>query len=157
MFVIFTASEYTIFFPHRTLGLTLMAWFQPSRPLRPLRKPRSHMALQGGATAAPSSLLVNVVSALQVPTRKDLEPPPASASFASSPASPAAFSSVAVRPFVEVTFKGATGRTRAAEGANPTWNCELQIPIQYVKLVCANIANLSLKTGYLLSSTEFLY
>jgi len=109
--------------------LTLMAWFQPSRPLRPLRKPRSHVAIQGAA-AHPCTLLVNVVSALQVPTRKDLEPAALAPSFASGPASPAAFSSVAVRPFVEVNFMGAAARTRAAEGANPTWNCELQLPIQ---------------------------
>ncbi|XP_059483780.1 coiled-coil and C2 domain-containing protein 2A [Neocloeon triangulifer] len=113
-----------------TLGLTLMAWFQPSRPLRPMRKPRPHVALPG-TTALSTTLIINVVSALQVPTRKDLdlEPSSAGAFFESSPTN-ATFNTVAVRPFVEVSFKGATARTRAAEGANPTWNSELQIPIQ---------------------------
>ncbi|XP_065346368.1 coiled-coil and C2 domain-containing protein 2A [Cloeon dipterum] len=114
-----------------TLGLTLMAWFQPSRPLRPMRKPRPQVAIQGSTTHS-STLIVNVVSALQVPTRKDLdlEPSNVNSFFEGSPTNAAAFNTVAVRPFVEVSFKGASARTRAAEGANPTWNCELQIPIQ---------------------------
>nr|CAD7446120.1 unnamed protein product [Timema bartmani] len=36
---------------------------------------------------------------------------------------------VPVHPFVEVSFQGMTVRTTAAEGSNPTWNQELQMPL----------------------------
>ena len=43
------------------------------------------------------------------------------------------FSLVNVRPFVEISFQGSVVRTTAAEGANPTWNQNLQILINNKK------------------------
>jgi len=37
---------------------------------------------------------------------------------------------VNVRPFVAVSFRGESARTIAAEGANPTWNQELILPVK---------------------------
>jgi coiled-coil and C2 domain-containing protein 2A len=66
---------------------------------------------------------VNVVRAFEVPVRKDTEPAPGDGANAPT--------FVPVRPFVEASFQGAVARTTAADGANPTWNQDLQLPLRY--------------------------
>lgn len=46
-----------------------------------------------------------------------------------------------VRPFVEVVYKNNRQRTFTADGANPTWNHQIQIPL---KLVFAILYKLNL-------------
>lgn len=67
-------------------------------------------------------VIVNVVHAFEVPMRKDMD------TIAGQQSLP--FLMVPVRPFVEVSFQGVTARTTAAEGANPTWNQNLQLPLK---------------------------
>lgn len=59
---------------------------------------------------------------LQVPVRKDMDSMSANGSIDG-------FSLVNVRPFVSATFRGQSARTTAAEGANPTWNQDLVLPV----------------------------
>uniref|UniRef100_A0A1B0DJC9 Uncharacterized protein n=1 Tax=Phlebotomus papatasi TaxID=29031 RepID=A0A1B0DJC9_PHLPP len=42
-----------------------------------------------------------------------------------------AFRTINVRPYVVILFKDKTARTSTAEGSNPTWNEQLQIPINF--------------------------
>ncbi|KAK3909758.1 Coiled-coil and C2 domain-containing protein 2A [Frankliniella fusca] len=110
-----------------TLGLTFMKWLQPKRPLRPLRKERKKVAVQSLA-GQEVKLMVNVIRAFEVPVRKTTDSLLGSMLVPSS--SNLGFATVAVRPFVEVSFQGSTLRTTTAEGANPTWNQDLQIPVR---------------------------
>ncbi|XP_026280089.1 coiled-coil and C2 domain-containing protein 2A [Frankliniella occidentalis] len=110
-----------------TLGLTFMKWLQPKRPLRPLRKERKKVAVQSLA-GQDVKLMVNVIRAFEVPVRKTTDSLLGSMSVPSS--SNLGFVTVAVRPFVEISFQGSTLRTTTAEGANPTWNQDLQVPVR---------------------------
>ncbi|XP_034250216.1 coiled-coil and C2 domain-containing protein 2A [Thrips palmi] len=110
-----------------TLGLTFMKWLQPKRPLRPLRKERKKVAVQSLA-GQEVRLMVNVIRAFEVPVRKMTDSLLGSVSVPSS--TNLGFATVAVRPFVEVSFQGLSFRTTTAEGANPTWNQDLQIPVR---------------------------
>lgn len=104
-----------------------MKWLQPKRPLRPLRKERKKVAVQSLA-GQDVRLMVNVIRAFEVPVRKTTDSLLGSASIPST--SNLGFATVAVRPFVEVSFQGSSFRTTTAEGANPTWNQDLQIPVR---------------------------
>lgn len=66
-------------------------------------------------------VIVNVVRAFEVPVRMDVDP-----------LLEDGISLVPVRPFVEVSFQGRKSRTTTAEGANPTWNQDLRIPVKSV-------------------------
>jgi coiled-coil and C2 domain-containing protein 2A len=96
-----------------------MKWLQPKRPLRPIRKERKKVTMQNLA-GQEVKVIVNVIHAFEVPVRKDVD------TIAGGQQSPP-FSMVPVRPFVEVSFQGVSARTMAAEGANPTWNQNLQL------------------------------
>lgn len=64
-------------------------------------------------------VIVNVVRAFQVPVRMDVDP-----------LLDNGLSLVPVRPFVEVSLQNRKSRTTTAEGANPTWNQDLRIPVK---------------------------
>lgn len=64
-------------------------------------------------------VIVNVVRAFQVPVRMDVDP-----------LLDNGLSLVPVRPFVEVSLQNCKSRTTTAEGANPTWNQDLRIPVK---------------------------
>ncbi|KAK6617101.1 hypothetical protein RUM43_014703 [Polyplax serrata] len=104
-----------------TLGLTFMKWLRPKRPLRPIRKERKKIIPQN-FSGQEIKIVVNVVRAFEVPVRKDIDSKSTNGSIDG-------FSLVNVRPFVEISFQGATARTTAAEGANPTWNQDLHISL----------------------------
>lgn len=108
-----------------------MKWLQPKRPLRPMRKERKKVAVQSLA-GQDVRLMVNVIRAFEVPVRKTTDSLLGSVSVPSP--TNLGFATVAVRPFVEVSFQGSAHRTTTAEGANPTWNQDLQIPVRYVPL-----------------------
>jgi coiled-coil and C2 domain-containing protein 2A len=110
------------FYSHRTLGLTFIKWLQPKRPLRPTRKERKKVTLQNLA-GQEVKIIVNVIHAFEVPVRKDVD-------TVGGGQQDLRFSIVPVRPFVEVSFQGVRVRTTTAEGANPTWNQDLQLPLK---------------------------
>lgn len=98
-----------------------MKWLRPKRPLRPIRKERKKIIPQN-FSGQEIKIVVNVVRAFEVPVRKDIDSKSTNGSIDG-------FSLVNVRPFVEISFQGATARTTAAEGANPTWNQDLHISL----------------------------
>ncbi|XP_033609176.1 coiled-coil and C2 domain-containing protein 2A isoform X2 [Cryptotermes secundus] len=105
-----------------TLGLTFMKWLQPKRPLRPTRRERKKVTMQNLA-GQEVKVIVNVIHAFEVPVRKDVD-------TVGGGQQGLRFSMVPVRPFVEVSFQGVSMRTTTAEGANPTWNQNLQLPLK---------------------------
>ncbi|XP_071412876.1 coiled-coil and C2 domain-containing protein 2A isoform X2 [Pithys albifrons albifrons] len=127
------------------LGLGLFKLAEPKRPLRPRRKERKKVTAQN-LSDGDIKLLVNVIRAYDIPVRKTVmsklqQPSKSSRSFnemfAASPSaqSPAnspdwAFNQVLVRPFVEVSFQRTVCRTTTAEGPNPNWNEELELPFR---------------------------
>ncbi|NXG17571.1 C2D2A protein, partial [Grallaria varia] len=127
------------------LGLSLFKLAEPKRPLRPRRKERKKVTAQN-LSDGDIKLLVNIIRAYDIPVRKTVmsklqQPSKSSRSFnemfAASPSaqSPAnspdwAFNQVLVRPFVEVSFQRTVCRTTTAEGPNPNWNEELELPFR---------------------------
>ncbi|XP_049861590.1 coiled-coil and C2 domain-containing protein 2A [Schistocerca gregaria] len=105
-----------------TLGLTIMKWLQPKRPLRPVRKERRKVTTQSISTTE-VKIIINIVRAFDVPVRKDVD----TLGITTVGPQGCKFTLVPVRPFVEVSFQDTVCRTTTAEGANPTWNQELQI------------------------------
>ncbi|XP_069488037.1 coiled-coil and C2 domain-containing protein 2A isoform X2 [Ambystoma mexicanum] len=125
------------------LGVGLFKLAEPKRPLKPRRKERKKVTAQN-LSDGNIKVLVNIVRAYDIPVRK----PTASKSQPSSRAarsfnetfavapSPQSLSSdpavnqVLVRPFVEVLFQRTICRTTTAEGPNPNWNEELELPFR---------------------------
>ncbi|XP_015268406.1 PREDICTED: coiled-coil and C2 domain-containing protein 2A [Gekko japonicus] len=127
------------------LGLSLFKLAAPKRPLKPRRKERKKITAQN-LSDGDISLLVNIIRAYDIPIRKPegskLQQPSRSSRtfnemFAAStnlqsPTHPAhwAFNQVLVRPFIEVSFQRMICRTTTAEGPNPNWNEELELPFR---------------------------
>ncbi|KAI1888734.1 hypothetical protein AGOR_G00171780 [Albula goreensis] len=125
------------------LGLNLFKLAEPKRPLKPRRKERKKVTAQN-LSDGDIRLLVNIIRAYDIPIRK---PHPSKASVVSRSARsfPESFAAgqasqttaqgsdwplnqVLVRPFVEVTFQRSVQQTTAADGPNPCWNEELDLP-----------------------------
>ncbi|XP_074848612.1 coiled-coil and C2 domain-containing protein 2A isoform X2 [Carettochelys insculpta] len=127
------------------LGLSLFKLAEPKRPLKPRRKERKKVTAQN-LSDGDINLLVNIIRAYDIPVRKPVlsklqQPSRSSRSFnemfAASPSlqSPIhsvdwAFNQVLVCPFVEVSFQRSVCRTTTAEGPNPNWNEELELPFR---------------------------
>ncbi|XP_053921752.1 coiled-coil and C2 domain-containing protein 2A isoform X3 [Cuculus canorus] len=127
------------------LGLSLFKLAEPKRPLKPRRKERKKVTAQN-LSDGDIKLLVNIIRAYDIPVRKPVISKPQQPSkpsrsfsemFAASPSaqSPAgspdwAFKQDLVRPFVEVSFQRTVCRTTTAEGPNPNWNEELELPFR---------------------------
>uniref|UniRef100_A0A3Q3W2A0 C2 domain-containing protein n=1 Tax=Mola mola TaxID=94237 RepID=A0A3Q3W2A0_MOLML len=93
--------------PSIILGINLFKLAEPKRPLKPQRKERKKVTAQNLADGD-IKLLINILRAYDVPVRRP--------------------QSVQVRPFVEVSFQNNVLQTTTAEGPNPCWNEELQLP-----------------------------
>ncbi|XP_035759352.1 coiled-coil and C2 domain-containing protein 2A [Egretta garzetta] len=127
------------------LGVSLFKLTEPKRPLKPRRKERKKVTAQN-LSDGDIKLLVNIIRAYDIPVRKPVmsklqQPSKSSRSFnemfAASPSAQSptdspdwAFNQVLVRPFVEVSFQRTVCRTTTAEGPNPNWNEELQLPFR---------------------------
>lgn len=95
-----------------------MNWFQPKRPLRPVRKQVKQIA--AGIDFKNINILINILGAIHVPARKE------NTSNKSDQ-----INEVSVRPFVTVSFRDVCARTTVADGPNPVWNQEIILPIRY--------------------------
>uniref|UniRef100_A0A670JNP2 Coiled-coil and C2 domain containing 2A n=1 Tax=Podarcis muralis TaxID=64176 RepID=A0A670JNP2_PODMU len=128
------------------LGLSLFKLAETKRPLKPRRKERKKVTVQN-LSDGDIKLLVNIIRAYEIPIRKPVgsklqQPSKSSWSFnemfaaSASPQSPThsvdwAFNQVTpIRPFVEVSFQRTVCRTTTAEGPNPNWNEELELPFR---------------------------
>ncbi|XP_069868393.1 coiled-coil and C2 domain-containing protein 2A isoform X1 [Dipodomys merriami] len=127
------------------LGTSLFKLAEQKRPLRPRRKGRKKVTAQN-LSDGDIKLLVNIVRAYDIPVRKPTaskfqQPSRSSRTFSEkhvtspSPHSPTPsadfpLSQVLVRPFVEVSFQRTICHTTTAEGPNPSWNEELELPFR---------------------------
>ncbi|XP_065733741.1 coiled-coil and C2 domain-containing protein 2A [Phocoena phocoena] len=127
------------------LGLSLFKLAEQKRPLRPRRKGRKKVTAQN-LSDGDIKLLVNIIRAYDIPVRKPTtskfqQPSRSSRTFsekhAASPTTQSATHSadyplgqVLVRPFVEVSFQRTICHTTTAEGPNPSWNEELELPFR---------------------------
>nr|XP_020027226.1 coiled-coil and C2 domain-containing protein 2A [Castor canadensis] len=127
------------------LGLSLFKLAEQKRPLRPRRKGRKKVTAQN-LSDGDIKLLVNIIRAYDIPVRKPTaskfqQPSRSSRTFSEKhAASPSTHSpthstdyplgQVSVRPFVEVSFQRTICHTTTAEGPNPSWNEELELPFR---------------------------
>ncbi|XP_040602973.1 coiled-coil and C2 domain-containing protein 2A isoform X3 [Mesocricetus auratus] len=127
------------------LGLSLFKLAEQKRPLRPRRKGRKKVTAQN-LCDGDIKLLVNIIRAYDIPVRKPIvskfqQPSRSSRTFSEKQtASPNTHSpvhntdyplgQVLVRPFVEVSFQRTICHTTTAEGPNPSWNEELELPFR---------------------------
>eukprot|EP00058_Branchiostoma_floridae_P024122 XP_002609612.1 hypothetical protein BRAFLDRAFT_87833 [Branchiostoma floridae] len=141
-----------------TLTVTLLKITEPRRPLRPVRKERKKVTAQA-LSPGDVKILVNIQRAFNMQIRTggagsgagagassagdrtagDAHSgvrlvtlwPKASISHSASFIHSVGFAGkVLVRPFVEVTFQRTNQKTSTAEGVNPSWNEELQLPLR---------------------------
>ncbi|XP_032189770.1 coiled-coil and C2 domain-containing protein 2A isoform X1 [Mustela erminea] len=127
------------------LGLSLFKLAEQKRPLRPRRKGRKKVTAQN-LSDGDIKVLVNIIRAYDIPVRKPMaskfqQPSRSSRTFSEKrAASPTTHSpthsvdyplgQVLVRPFVEVSFQRTICHTTTAEGPNPSWNEELELPFR---------------------------
>nr|XP_048270990.1 coiled-coil and C2 domain-containing protein 2A isoform X1 [Myodes glareolus]XP_048270991.1 coiled-coil and C2 domain-containing protein 2A isoform X1 [Myodes glareolus] len=127
------------------LGLSLFKLAEQKRPLRPRRKGRKKVTTQN-LSDGDIKLLVNIIRAYDIPVRKPIvskfqQPSRSSRTFTEKQtAAPNTHSpvhstdyplgQVLVRPFVEVSFQRTICHTTTAEGPNPSWNEELELPFR---------------------------
>ncbi|KAG9479702.1 hypothetical protein GDO78_011629 [Eleutherodactylus coqui] len=127
------------------LGMDLFKLAEPKRPLKPRRKERKKVTAQNLADGD-IKVLVNVIRAYDIPVRKPMSSKPAvpsrstrsfnemfttSASPQGQSQSPEwSVNQVLVRPFVEVSFQRTVCQTSTADGPNPNWNEELELPFR---------------------------
>ncbi|CAL1593027.1 unnamed protein product [Knipowitschia caucasica] len=104
------------------LGINIFKLAEPKRPLKPQRKERKKVTAQN-LSDGDIKLLVNIIRAYDIPVRKPHSNKPAPVQT-----SQADLYQVQVRPFVEVSFQRTLLQTTTAEGPNPSWNEELQLP-----------------------------
>ncbi|XP_061593922.1 coiled-coil and C2 domain-containing protein 2A [Cololabis saira] len=108
------------------LGINLFKLAEPKRPLKPQRKERKKVTAQN-LLDGDIKLLINIIRAYDIPVRRPQSSKPGQ-SHSVIQESDWYLSQVQVRPFVEVSFQRTVFQTTTAEGPNPSWNEELQLP-----------------------------
>ncbi|TKS74879.1 Coiled-coil and C2 domain-containing protein 2A [Collichthys lucidus] len=109
------------------LGINLFKLAEPKRPLKPQRKERKKVTAQN-LSDGDIKVLVNIIRAYDVPVRRPQSNKPGQSSQSAIQGSDWLLCQVQVRPFVEVSFQRTVLQTHTADGPNPCWNEELQLP-----------------------------
>ncbi|XP_051232359.1 coiled-coil and C2 domain-containing protein 2A isoform X2 [Dicentrarchus labrax] len=109
------------------LGINLFKLAEPKRPLKPQRKERKKVTAQN-LSDGDIKLLINIIRAFEVPVRRPQTNKPGQSSQSAIQGSDWLLGQVQVRPFVEVSFQRTVLQTTTADGPNPCWNEELQLP-----------------------------
>uniref|UniRef100_A0A3Q3JIS1 C2 domain-containing protein n=1 Tax=Monopterus albus TaxID=43700 RepID=A0A3Q3JIS1_MONAL len=115
------------------LGRNLFKLAEPKRPLKPQRKERKKVTTQN-LSDGDIKLLINIIRAYSIPIRRPQSnlclyfSKPGQSSQGVIQGSDWLLSQVQVRPFVEVSFQRTVLQTTTADGPNPCWNEELQLP-----------------------------
>lgn len=104
------------------LRMNLFKLIKPKRQLKPERKERTQSTVQN-LPHADVKLLVNIIRGYNIPVRWNKN---SNHSFEDSDWF---LNQVHVRPFVEVSFQHTVLQTSTAEGRNPSWNQQLQLPV----------------------------
>ncbi|KAM3836076.1 LOW QUALITY PROTEIN: coiled-coil and C2 domain-containing protein 2A-like, partial [Diretmus argenteus] len=120
------------------LGLNLFKLAEPKRPLKPQRKERKKVTAQNLSDGDIKLLLNNDIPIRRPHTGKPLASKSGRSfteTFAAGQSSQSAIhgsdwllSQVQVRPFVEVSFQRTVLQTTTADGPNPCWNEEVELP-----------------------------
>uniref|UniRef100_A0A8C3G4Z3 Coiled-coil and C2 domain containing 2A n=1 Tax=Cyclopterus lumpus TaxID=8103 RepID=A0A8C3G4Z3_CYCLU len=117
------------------LGMNLFKLTEPKRPLKPQRKERKKVTAQN-LSDGDIKLLINIMRAYDIPVRR---PAVQGSDWLISQVrhtfAPLHMCflgvlvfQVQVRPFVEVSFQRTVLQTTTADGPNPCWNEQLQLP-----------------------------
>ncbi|KAL7396300.1 hypothetical protein ABVT39_003795 [Epinephelus coioides] len=109
------------------LGMNLFKLAEPKRPLKPQRKERKKVTAQN-LSDGDIKLLVNIIRAYDIPIRRPQSSKPGQSSQSVIQGSDWLVNQIQVRPFVEVSFQRTVLQTTTADGPNPCWNEELQLP-----------------------------
>ncbi|XP_051802521.1 coiled-coil and C2 domain-containing protein 2A [Acanthochromis polyacanthus] len=109
------------------LGLNLFKLAEPKRPLKPQRKERKKVTAQN-LSDGDIKLLINIIRAFDIPIRRPQSNKPGQVPQSAIQSSDWFLNQVQVRPFVEVSFQRTVLQTTTADGPNPCWNEELQLP-----------------------------
>ncbi|XP_029003041.1 coiled-coil and C2 domain-containing protein 2A [Betta splendens] len=109
------------------LGINLFKLAEPKRPLKPQRKERKKVTAQN-LSDGDIKLLINIIRAYNIPIRRPQSNKPGQSSQSAIQGSDWLFNHVQVRPFVEVSFQRTVLQTTTADGPNPCWNEEVQLP-----------------------------
>ncbi|XP_029987360.1 coiled-coil and C2 domain-containing protein 2A isoform X3 [Sphaeramia orbicularis] len=109
------------------LGINIFKLAEPKRPLKPQRKERKKVTAQN-LSDGDIKLLVNIIRAYDIPVRRPQNNKPGQSSQSAIQSSDWILGQVQVRPFVEVSFQRTTLQTTTADGPNPSWSEELQLP-----------------------------
>ncbi|XP_042272051.1 coiled-coil and C2 domain-containing protein 2A isoform X2 [Thunnus maccoyii] len=109
------------------LGINLFKLAEPKRPLKPQRKERKKVTAQN-LSDGDIKLLINIIRAYNIPIRRPQSNKPGQTSQSAIQGSDWLLSQVQVRPFVEISFQRTVLQTTTADGPNPCWNEELQLP-----------------------------
>ena len=122
--------------PDITFDFTgVFEWFQPVRRLRPVRR-RTAVAESHPDRC---ELVLNVQKAFNLPRRAPRGPPDGAGALGGNrggygggygAAPPHASESPELSVYVEVSFQGATQRTRLAAGSSPSWQESLSLPFR---------------------------
>uniref|UniRef100_A0A3B4VCZ5 Coiled-coil and C2 domain containing 2A n=1 Tax=Seriola dumerili TaxID=41447 RepID=A0A3B4VCZ5_SERDU len=102
------------------LGLNLFKLAEPKRPLKPQRKERKKVTAQN-LSDGDIKLLINLIRAYDIPIRRPQK------SYEKKMLN-FVLMHFYLRPFVEVSFQRTVLQTTTADGPNPCWNEELQLP-----------------------------
>nr|XP_061790325.1 coiled-coil and C2 domain-containing protein 2A-like [Nerophis lumbriciformis] len=113
----------------KILGLNLFHLAEPKRPLRPQRKERKKVTAQN-LSDGDIKLLVNILRAYDIPVRRSQGGKAGPSPQGAIQGSDWLVNHVQVRPFVEVSFQRNVFQTTTADGPNPCWNEELQLPFR---------------------------
>ncbi|XP_073465964.1 coiled-coil and C2 domain-containing protein 2A [Aquarana catesbeiana] len=127
------------------LGMDLFKLAEPKRPLKPRRKERKKVTAQN-LSDGDIKVLVNVIRAYDIPIRKPTSSKPTQPSRSTrsfnemftttaspqgqAPSPEWSVNQVLVRPYVEVSFQRTVCQTSTADGPNPNWNEELELPFR---------------------------
>ncbi|XP_040896220.1 coiled-coil and C2 domain-containing protein 2A isoform X2 [Toxotes jaculatrix] len=109
------------------LGINLFKLAEPKRPLKPQRKERKKVTAQN-LSDGDIKLLINIIRAYDIPIRRPQTNKRGQSPQNAIEGSDWLLSQVQVRPFVEVSFQRTVLQTTTADGPNPCWNEELQLP-----------------------------
>uniref|UniRef100_H2LIP8 C2 domain-containing protein n=1 Tax=Oryzias latipes TaxID=8090 RepID=H2LIP8_ORYLA len=111
---------------NRILGINLFKLTEPKRP-KPQRKKREKVTAQN-LSDRDVKLLVKIIRACDIPVRRSQSEKAGQPSQRAIHSNDWSLHQVQVRPFVEVSFQRTVLQTTTADGPNPTWNEELQLP-----------------------------
>ncbi|KAM7410419.1 hypothetical protein PAMA_001723 [Pampus argenteus] len=109
------------------LGINLFKLAEPKRPLKPQRKERKKVTAQN-LSDGDIKVLINIIRAYDIPIRRPHINKPGQTSQSAIQGSDWLLSQIQVRPFVEISFQRTVLQTTTADGPNPCWNEELQLP-----------------------------